>query len=96
MVKVQVNVVTPRDLNMVYRESNEINGEKIVLSFTAEKKLFGLIRSEKNCTFKLGVEKKFDPEGKTIAPPRIKWSAPKVSFAITLITNEQAYSILTH
>ena len=26
---------------------------------------------------KLGVEKKFDHDGKTIAPPRIKWSAPK-------------------
>ena len=35
-----------------------------------------MIRSEKNCTLKLGVKKKFDPEGKTIAPPRIKWSAP--------------------
>ena len=35
--------------------------------------------SEKNCTFKLGVEKKFDHEGKTIAPPpSIKWSAPKI------------------
>ena len=52
-------MVTSRELNMVYRESNEINGEKIVLSFTAEKKnCLLLIRSEKNCTFKLGVEKK--------------------------------------
>ena len=33
-------MVTPRELNMVYRESNEINGKKIVLSFTVEKKLF--------------------------------------------------------
>ena len=33
-------MVTPRELNMVYGESNEINGEKIVLSFTAEKKMF--------------------------------------------------------
>ena len=49
MVKVQVNVVTPRELNMVCGESNEINGEKNCLL---------LIRSEKNCTFKLGVEKK--------------------------------------
>ena len=40
MVKVQVNVVTPRELNMVCGESNEINGEKNVLSFTAEKKIF--------------------------------------------------------
>ena len=35
-----------------------------------------MVRSEENCTFKLGVEKKFDHEGKTIAPPPIKWSAP--------------------
>ena len=51
----------PRELNMVYGESNEINGEKNCFEF---------YRWEKNCTFKLGVEKKFDPEG-------IKWSAPK-------------------
>ena len=31
-------MVTPRELNMVCGESNEINGE-IVLSFTAEKKI---------------------------------------------------------
>ena len=31
-------MVTTRELNMVYGESNEINGKKIVLSFTAEKK----------------------------------------------------------
>ena len=37
--EVQVNVVTTRELNMVYGESNEINGNKIVLSFTAEKKI---------------------------------------------------------
>ena len=40
-------------------ESNELNHEKIVLCSTAEKKnCLLLIRSEKNCTFKLGVEKK--------------------------------------
>ena len=61
--------MTSRELNMVYGESNEINGEKkIVLSFTVVKNFLLLIRSEKNCTFKLGVEKKFDHEGKTIAP----------------------------
>ena len=54
---------------MVYGESNVINGEKIVSSFTIEKKnCLLLIRFEKNCTFTLGVEKKFDHEGKTIAP----------------------------
>ena len=71
-------MVTPRELNIVYGESNEINGEKIVLSFTAEKHCLLFIRSEKNCTFKAGSRKKFDHEVKTIAPPpRIKWSAPK-------------------
>ena len=36
---------------------------------------------------KLGVEKKFDHEGKTIAPPRIKWSAPyyRYSTVTTLV-----------
>ena len=33
-------MVTPQELNMVYGESNEINGLKFFLSFTAEKKLF--------------------------------------------------------
>ena len=52
-------MVTPRELNMVYRESNEINGEKNCFEFyRSEKKCLLLIRSEKNCTFKLGVEKK--------------------------------------
>ena len=32
--------------------------------------------SEKNCTFKLGVEKKFDHEGKTIAPPQVSNGPP--------------------
>ena len=32
-------MVTPRELNMVCGESNEINVKKIVLSFTAEKKI---------------------------------------------------------
>ena len=51
-------MVTPRELYGVWR-INEINGEKIVLSFTVEQKnCLLLIRSEKNCTFKLGVEKK--------------------------------------
>ena len=59
MVKVQVNVVTPRELNMVCGESNEINGEKNCFEFYCrEKNCLLLIRSEKNCTFKLGVEKK--------------------------------------
>ena len=44
---------------MVYGESKEINREKNCFEFyCSEKKLFALIRSEKNCTFKLGVEKK--------------------------------------
>ena len=59
MVKVQVNVVTPQELNMVCGESNEINGEKNFFEFYCrEKNCLLLIRSEKNCTFKLGVEKK--------------------------------------
>ena len=33
MVKSSVNVVTPRELNMVYGESNEINGEKNCFEF---------------------------------------------------------------
>ena len=32
-------MVTPQEINMVCGESNEINGEKIVLSFAAEKKI---------------------------------------------------------
>ena len=68
MVKDQVNVVTPSGLNMVYGESNEINGEKNCLL---------LIRSEKNCTFKLGVEQKCLIRRKNHSPPpRIKWSFP--------------------
>ena len=52
-------MVIPRELNMVYGESNEINGEKNCLEFyRREKNCLLLIRSEKNCTFKLGVEKK--------------------------------------
>ena len=37
--KVQVNVVKPQELKMVCGESNEINGEKIVLCPTAETKI---------------------------------------------------------
>ena len=37
--KFQANVLTPQGLNMVCGESNETNGEKIVLSLTAEKKI---------------------------------------------------------
>ena len=52
-------MVMPRELNMVYGESNEINGEKNCLEFyRREKNCLLLIRSEKNCTFKLRVEKK--------------------------------------
>ena len=50
-----VNVVTPRELNMVYGESNEIKGEK---NSPLRKNCLLLIRSEKNCTFELGVKKK--------------------------------------
>ena len=38
---VQVNVLTPQERGLC-EESNEINGEKIVLCLTAEKKLFAL------------------------------------------------------
>ena len=50
-------MVTPQELKMVSGESNEINGEKIYLFVTAEKKLLLLKRSEKDCMFKLGVKK---------------------------------------
>ena len=44
---------------MVYRESNEINGEKNCFEFYRRgKNCLLLIKSEKNCTLKLGVEKK--------------------------------------
>ena len=53
-----------------------------------------MIRSEKNCTFKLGVgKKKFDPEGKTIAPPRIKWSALN-KYSISLLKNYDSFAFL--
>ena len=52
--KVQVNVMTPQELKMVCGESNEINGEKIILCL---KNCLLLISSEKNCTFKLGSKK---------------------------------------
>ena len=63
---------------MVYGESNEINGEKNCFEFYRwEKSCLLLIRFEKNCKFKLGVEKKkFDPEGKTIAPPHVSNGPP--------------------
>ena len=52
-------MVTPRELNMVCGESNEINVEKNCFEFYhLEKNCLLLIRSEKECTFKLGVEKK--------------------------------------
>ena len=52
-------MVTPREVNMVYGESNEINREKNCFEFyCSEKNCLLLIRSEKNCTIKLGVEKK--------------------------------------
>ena len=74
--------MTPQELNTVCGESNEINGEKIVLIFTPEKKKLLLIRSEKNCTFKLGVEKKFDHEGKTIAHPHVSNGPPLRSLSL--------------
>ena len=50
-------MVTPQELE-VCGESSEINGEKIVLCWTAEKENCLLLkRSEKNCMFKLAVEK---------------------------------------
>ena len=48
---------------MMCGQSNELNGEKIILCLTAEKNCLILIRSETNCTFKLGVKNKFDHEG---------------------------------
>ena len=62
--------MTPQEL-VVSGELSEIYGEKIVLCSTAEKKnCLLLIRSEKNCTFKLAVEKNVVTQRKTI------WSAP--------------------
>ena len=44
---------------MVCGESNEINGEKKIVSCsTTEKKVFAFDKVWKNCIFKLGVEKK--------------------------------------
>ena len=69
--------MTPRELNMVCRELNEINGEKNCFEFyCCEKNCLLLIRSEKNCTFKLEVEKKFDHKEKTIAPPHVSNGPP--------------------
>ena len=63
--------MTPRELNTVCGESNEINGEKNSFWFyLREKNCLLLIPSEKNCTFKLGVDKKmFHHEGKPQPPP---------------------------
>ena len=69
--------MTPRELNMVCGESNEIKGEKNCFEFyRLEKNCLLLIRSEKNCTIKLEVEKKFDHERKTIAPPHVSNGLP--------------------
>ena len=58
----------PQEL-AVSGESSETYGEKIVLCSTAEKKnCLLLIRFEKNCTFKLAVEKNVVRQRKTIAP----------------------------
>ena len=63
-MEVQVNVVTPQELG-VCGKSNEIDGEKIVLGSTAEKKKFLLfIRSEKIVCLSWQLKKM-----KTIAPP---------------------------
>ena len=43
---------------MVCGESNEMNGEKIILYSTTEKNCLLLIRPGKKCTFKLGIKKK--------------------------------------
>ena len=57
-------MLTPQDRGLC-EESNEINGEKIVLCSTAEKKNCLLwISSEKNYMFKLAVEKEFDHKEK--------------------------------
>ena len=72
-------MVTPENLTRCAENQMKKMVKKIVLSFTAEKKnCLLLIRSEKNCTFKLGVEKKsLITKEKPWPPPRIKWSAPK-------------------
>ena len=46
------------------------------------KKCFLLIRSEKICTFKLGVEKTLIMKKNHSPSPRIKWSAPKTYIRI--------------
>ena len=52
-------MVTPRELNIMCGESNEINGERNCFEFDRwEKNCLLLISSEKNCMFKLGVENK--------------------------------------
>ena len=70
-------MVTHQELKMVWRESNEINGEEIVLCLIAQKKnCLLLIRSEKNCTFNLDVKKKFDHKEKPQPPPHVSNGPP--------------------
>ena len=64
------------------------------MSLTAEKKnclLF--IRSEINCTFMLGVEKKFDRKGNTIAP-HVSNGPPLMGMCYLL--NEKTLALGTH
>ena len=61
-------MVTPQEL-VVCGESIEINGEKLFHVPLLRKKLFAFIRSEKNCMFKLAVEKRFDNKEKPYPPP---------------------------
>ena len=55
--KVQVSVATPQELKLVCRYLNNINGDKIVLCLTTEKKNCLLLKK----LFKLGVEKSLIP-----------------------------------
>ena len=78
-VQVRLNVVTPQELKMVCRESNEINFKKIVLRSIAEKKkCLLLVRYEKNCrpTSKLGVEKSLTTKTNHNPPPMYQMVHP--------------------
>ena len=70
--------MTPRELNTVCGESNEMNGEKkIVFGFTSEKKnCLLLIRSEKIVRLSLESKKKVLSQRKNHSPPHISNGPP--------------------
>ena len=67
-------MLTPQELG-VCGESSEINGEKIVLCPTAEKKFLLLKRSKMTCMIKLAVEKSLISK-KNHTPPHVSNGLP--------------------